>query len=301
MPVAGGRARNLAARVVWQVRASHWIKNGIIILPAFFAGRMFRLEPAQAAQLLLTFLGFSLTASCIYILNDVLDVDADRAHPAKRLRPLAAGYFGTRQAALIAAPCLVGGVLCALALPRQAGLAMGGYLTLNLLYCFWLKHMPVTDVACIAAGFVLRLMAGGLVAGVALSHWIVIITFLLMFSVALAKRRDDLVLSTGSEVAFRSAQAGYTRQFIDTAKSISFAVTLVAYILYTVSPEVMARLGSTQVYITALPVFLGIMRYLQLSIVKESTGDPVRLLFRDPFLIVMVLSWLSIFYWMIYA
>jgi hypothetical protein len=122
-----------------------------------------------------------------------------------------------------------------------------------------------------------------------------------MFSVALAKRRDDLVLADAAGLTLRAAQDGYSKPFIDAAKAVSFAVTLVTYLLYTVSPEVMARLHSPYVYVTALPVFLGIMRYLQLSIVHEAAGSPVRLLLRDPFLLLVVAAWLGLFYYLIYG
>ena len=292
---------SLAGQVLRQLRVAHWVKNATVLLPAFFAGRLFGPAAWQDGQLLLAFGALSLLSSGIYVINDVVDVASDRQHPLKRHRPYASGFFSRRQLLGLAAACLLAGLACTLGLRGAAGLVPLGYLALNLLYCFWLKQLPLVDLTCISAGFVLRLVAGGLATAVPLSHWIVIMGFLLAFSVALAKRRDDLVLGDGPGLTFRSAQAGYTRQFIDVAKGVSFAVTLVAYLLYALSPEVQQRLGSEYVYVTALPVFLGMMRYLQLSIVEEAAGSPVRRLFRDPFLLLTVLAWLGLFYWLIYV
>ena len=291
----------LTWQIFRQIRTAHWIKHVLIFLPAFFAGQIFHLTRFNWIQLIATFAAFCCLSSAIYCFNDVIDIKEDRMHPAKRLRPLASGYFTRRQTVLIALLVLLAGVSCISVLPKFVAGILCAYTVLNLLYCLWLKQIAIIDVSCISIGFVLRLGAGGLVTGVALSHWIVIITFLLAFSVALSKRRDDLVLGKESNLTFRQAQVGYTTGFIDTAKGISFAVTLVAYILYTVSPEVMERLATEYVYITALPVFLGIMRYLQLSIVKEQTGDPIQLLFRDPFLLTMVVAWLGVFYYFLYG
>ncbi len=291
-----------AGQVLRQLRVAHWVKNVTVLLPAFFAGKLLGLSGPQGQQLVLALGSFCLFSSGIYVLNDVLDVAHDRQHRTKRHRPYASGYFGRGQALALAGACLGLGLGCAAGLRGLAPAAPLAYVALNLLYCFWLKRLPIIDLSCIGLGFVLRLVAGGLVASAPLSHWIVIVTFLLMFSVGLAKRRDDLVLGSDEPGrVFRTAQAGYNKAFIDTAKGVSFAVTLVAYLLYTVSAEVMTRLHSRYVYVTALPVFLGIMRYLQLSIVQETTGSPVRLLLRDPFLLATVGAWLGIFYYLLYV
>ena len=291
----------LAGQLLRQLRVAHWVKNATVLLPAFFAGRLLGLGAGLGGQLALAFGALSLLSSFIYLINDLVDVAADRQHPLKRHRPYASGFFSKKQVLLLAAACLLAGLGCVLALRGASRLVPLGYLALNMLYCFSLKQLPLVDVTCISAGFVLRLVAGGLATAVPLSHWIVIMGFLLAFSMALAKRRDDLVLGDGPGLTFRAAQAGYTRQFIDVAKGVSFAVTLVAYLLYTLSPEVQQRLGSPYVYVTALPVFLGIMRYLQLSIVQEVAGSPVRRLFGDPFLLLTVLTWLGLFYYLIYG
>ncbi len=284
------------------MRIPHWIKNGAIILPAFFAGRIFHLDSVLYTQLAITVASFCLLSSTIYVVNDWVDLPNDRLHPQKRLRPLASGAISKRQAGVLAILLFAGGLVGCCFLPRMVEATLIAYLVLNLLYSFWLKNISLIDLSCVSAGFVLRLAAGGAVCHVPLSHWIIIITFLLSFSIALAKRRDDLVLSEGSEdLLLRVAQGGYSKGFIDAAKAVSFSVTLVAYILYTVSPEVMARIGSAHVYITALPVFLGIMRYLQLSIVKEATGSPVALLYKDVFLILCIAAWLGTFYYLIYC
>lgn len=296
-----GHRPGMVGQVLRQLRVAHWVKNATVLLPPFFGGGLFHLGAARGGQLAAAFGAFCLLASAVYALNDVLDVAHDRQHHAKRRRPYASGFFSRRQVAGLGGACLLAGLACTASLRGAAALLPLAYLLLNVLYCLWLKHLPLVDVSCISLGFLLRLGAGGLATATPLSHWIVITTFLLMFSLALAKRRDDLVLAAGQGLTLRPAQAGYSTQFIDTAKAVSFAVTLVAYLLYTVSPEVMARLHSPYVYVTALPVFLGIMRYLQLSIVREAAGSPVHLLLREPFLLVLVVVWLGLFYGLLYA
>jgi 4-hydroxybenzoate polyprenyltransferase len=175
------------------------------------------------------------------------------------------------------------------------------YIVLNLFYCFGMKNFAIIDVTSISLGFVFRLLAGGQAANVLTTHWIIILIFLLMFSVALAKRRDDLVLSHDSSEIYRQSQAGYTLQFIDIIKTISFSLTLVSYIIYSVSNDVIVRMGSEYVYVTSLPVFLGIMRYIQLTVVYKKSGSPVDLFLKDWFLIITILLWIIIFIFILYV
>jgi decaprenyl-phosphate phosphoribosyltransferase len=164
-----------------------------------------------------------------------------------------------------------------------------------------MKNIAIIDVTSISLGFVFRILAGGKASNTLTTHWIIILIFLLMFSIALAKRRDDLVLSQRSHEIYRKSQSGYTIRFIDITKTISFTVTLVAYIIYSVSDDVIERIGSNYVYITSLPVFLGILRYIQLAVVYEKSGSPIDLLFKDKFLISIILLWIILFGYIIYA
>ena len=167
-------------------------------------------------------------------------------------------------------------------------------------YSLWLKHVAIIDIAIISLGFVLRLFVGSIIAGIPLSSWIVIMTFLLALFIALAKRRDDMVLYLDTGKKARPVIDGYNLQMIDGAMAIMASVVIVAYLLYTTSAAVTERLQSDYVYLTTLFVIIGIMRYLQLTLVFKQTGSPTRLVIRDNFLRATVLAWLLGFAWIIY-
>jgi decaprenyl-phosphate phosphoribosyltransferase len=235
----------------------------------------------------------------IYVINDYVDIEKDKLHPTKQNRPLASGFFKPLEALVI--------LLVLLSLDLMLMLHIGdakwfvvAYFLLNLAYSFKLKNIAVVDVTCISVGFLLRILAGGVASAVVVSHWMIIIVFLLTISIAFAKRRDDLVIQKEGEL-LRKSQKGYSLAFIDVAKGIGFSVTLVCYIMYSVSPEVTQRIGSDYVYATSLFVFLGIIRYLQVSIVQQNAGSPIKVLARDTFMQIIVLGWVVLFSVLIYA
>ncbi|PZX61933.1 UbiA prenyltransferase family protein [Hydrotalea sandarakina] len=283
------------------IRPNNWIKNFIIILPVFFAGRLLSLGDDAFWNLGFTFIAFCLSSSMIYVINDMKDVEKDRLHPQKSKRPIASGAISKSSAYLIITILALLVLLTFFLLPVKVVYYVLAYIVINLFYCFGMKNFAILDVTSISLGFVFRVLGGGEATNTLTTHWIIILVFLLMFSVALAKRRDDLVLSHGSNEIYRQSQLGYSIQFIDIAKTISFTVTLVAYIIYSVSNDVIERIGSNYVYITSLPVFLGIMRYIQLTVVYKKSGSPVDLVLKDKFLITIILLWIFIFGIIIYV
>lgn len=283
------------------LRPTNWVKNFVIILPVFFAGRLISLEYNELLNLGLTFLAFCFSSSLIYVINDINDVEKDRLHPKKSKRPIASGKVSINQSIAIIVFLALIIIVSFLYLPHSVICFVAAYIVINLFYCFGMKNFAVIDVTSISLGFVFRVLAGGEASNTLTTSWIVILIFLLMFSIALAKRRDDLILSQNNNEVFRKSQSGYTIQFIDIAKTISFTVTLVSYIIYSVSNDVMNRIGSNYVYVTSLPVFLGIMRYIQLTVVYGKSGDPVDLLLKDKLLIGIVLLWIIIFGTIIYV
>jgi len=160
--------------------------------------------------------------------------------------------------------------------------------------------LSIVDVSSISTGFVLRELAGGAESNVYVSHWMIIMTFLLTVSIGFAKRRDDLVLVLEKESSIKSLD-GYTIPFLDIAKSISFSITLISYILYSISAEVIARIGSDKLYITSLFVFLGIIRYIQITVVDKNSGSPIEVLWKDKFLQITLLLWAFTFLFIIYG
>ncbi len=281
------------------LRVTHWIKNVAVFLPVFFAGKLLQVfVDGTIWDIFLVFAAFCLASSTIYIINDLVDLPFDRKHPIKSKRPLASGMFSKNTAVGIGLITFTLGAAITL-FAGQAGLLVAAYLTLNLAYSFFLKKISIVDATCVAMGFVIRVLAGGLAAGVFVSQWILIMVFLLGISIIFAKRRSDLIESN-SEI-FRHSQQGFTLGFIDMAKTISLTLTMVVYLIYSVSQDVIERIGSDKLYITSLFVFLGIMRYLQISVVDQKAGDPIRILLKDRFLQVVVLLWIITFAIIIYG
>ncbi|MBP8824359.1 MAG: decaprenyl-phosphate phosphoribosyltransferase [Flavobacteriales bacterium] len=280
------------------LRVQQWVKNGFVFFPAFFAAVILREDVVQ--RTLIGFFCFSLAASAVYLLNDLRDVGQDRLHPEKRRRPIAAGEVSTAVVPWISGLLAVAALAGAWCTEPRFGWVVAVYMGMNFLYSMGLKHVPILDVSIIAAGFLLRIHAGGILARVPVSQWIELITFLLALFLALAKRRDDLVLTLGpGEV--RASLRGYNLPFVDAGMITLAAVVVQSYIMYTVSSEVTGRLGSEKVYITSVFVVLGILRYFQLTLVEMRTGDPSRLVFQDRPIRLIILGWLLSFAIILYA
>lgn len=282
--------------IIRLIRLKHWIKNTFIFLPIFFAGKI---NLIFSDNLMFLFFSFCLASSAVYVLNDIFDVEKDRLHPLKKERPIASGFFSIKTGYFIFIILAIL-FLTSLILIKESYLYVLLYFVLNVLYSFKLKHISIVDVSCISVGFVLRVLAGGYQANVYVSHWMIIMIFLLTISIAFAKRRDDLGLGIEKET-LRKSLSGYTLQFLDVAKSISFSITLISYVLYSISPEVIARIGSDKLYITSLFVFMGIMRYLQISIIDKNTGSPIQVLIKDRFIQFTILLWGLTFFYIIYG
>lgn len=280
------------------LRPHQYIKNLFIFLPLFFALKVTQADLLLSA--LWAFIAFSLTASAVYVFNDYLDIEDDRQHPKKCTRPLASGEVSKTEAkGLMAGLILIGMGLMAW-IDMSALYVLAFYVVLNLAYTLRLKHVAVLDVAIIALGFVLRLFVGSFVTGVPLSMWIVVMTFLLALFLALAKRRDDVLIYLETGQKMRKVIDGYNLKFLDSAMVMMASVVIVAYTLYTISADVTSRLHSEYLYLTVLFVILGIMRYMQIAFVEEDSGSPTRVMLKDRFLLVVVVGWLATFFWIIY-
>ena len=284
-------------------RPKQWIKNMFVFIPMFFGGELFDLHSVWLA--VLTFFAFSLVASSIYCYNDIVDIDADRNHPVKCMRPIASGEVSIRLGYILMTLtfCLGMGVL--LLLPpevmSQVMAVIVFYYVLNLAYCSKLKQFAILDVCIVAFGFVLRILAGGFACELALSNWIVIMTFLLTLFMSFAKRRDDVLRMNSTGEAPRKNTVRYNLTFINQATTITASVTLVCYIMYCVSPEVSERFDTPYLYLTFVFVLLGLLRYIQIAVVDEKSGDPTKIILRDHFSQIIVVAWLLSFLLMIYV
>lgn len=279
------------------LRVSQWLKNGFVLAPLFFALQITHLTKLYPT--LLAFVLFSLAASSIYIINDYLDIEEDRRHPRKKFRPLAAGKVGKGSAlaysGLLATIAIGGGFLQL----RLLGFILATYVVMNLAYSYRLKHVALIDISIISFGFLLRIAAGAAVSQVPITKWIIIITFLLALFLAIAKRRSDLILAEDGQNV-RKCIDGYSIELINVSMTFFAAVIVVCYIMYCTSPIVVQRLGSENLYFTSLFVVMGILRYFQITLVKNKSGSPTELLLTDNFLQVTILSWVATFVVLIY-
>jgi 4-hydroxybenzoate polyprenyltransferase len=279
-------------------RPRHYVKNGFVWLPVFFGYKLTDLT--VLGQALLAFLAFCLAASSVYVLNDLKDVEEDRRHPIKRFRPLASNALtaGESMVFMTLLLALSGAASYALKNPGVWGI-IGAYLILNISYSFFLKRLAIIDVVCVALGFVLRVAAGGVAASVPISHWIIIMTFLLALFLAFAKRRDDFLLAANGTFPRRSLD-GYSLEFISTSMAVMAAAIIVAYLLYTLSPEVISKHGTDKLYLTGFWVILGLLRFLQITLVKNQTGSPTQILLEDRFLQAVIGFWILSFIILLY-
>ena len=284
------------------IRPTHWIKNVFVLVPMFFGGVLF--DAATLWSGVLVMLAFSFIASSVYCYNDIVDADADRHHPVKCHRPIASGQVSVAQGYLLMAlMALLSALMLALlpvAVRTAAAAVVVFYYVLNLAYCSKLKQYAVLDVCIVAFGFVLRIVAGGLAEEVELSKWIVLMTFLLTLFLSFAKRRDDVLRMNETGEAPRHNTIRYNLTFINQAITITASVTLVCYIMYTVSPEVEEHFHSAYLYLTSVYVLLGLLRYIQVAVVDKKSGDPVKVALHDRFSQAIIVAWVATFLVMIY-
>jgi 4-hydroxybenzoate polyprenyltransferase len=279
-------------------RTPQYTKNLFIYLPFFFALKLTDLH--LIVKMTGAFIAFSLIASAVYIFNDLCDREDDRQHPQKRNRPIASGRISGSKAKGVMTLLFAVGIIMAALLSLTMLYLVLFYTVLNLAYTLKLKHIAILDIIAVAIGFVLRIFVGGAVGEVDIYMWIVIMTFLLALFLALGKRRDDVLIYLKTNNLPRKSIDGYNLIFIDTAMMIMAAITIVAYIMYTISPEIMVKFGTDKLYLTALFVLLGILRYLQLALVIGDTGNPTDLLLKDRFIQIVIAGWMATFGVLIY-
>ena len=288
-------------QIIALLRPHQWLKNLFIFLPLFFDRRFMDWQFLHLD--IFAFLAFSFAASSIYCFNDIWDIEADKNHPKKCNRPIASGAVSKQMGYLLMVVCLIISFTFISLIDRANSslyLIIGGYFFLNIAYCVLLKQIAIIDVFIIATGFVLRILMGKVAADTQLSHWIVMMTFLLALFLAFAKRRDDVVLFEGSGIKPRKNINRYNLSFLNQVISIIAAITIICYVMYTVSEEVIARLNSPHLYITSIFVLLGMLRYLQLTVVDVKTGSPTKVLIKDHFVQTCVAGWIISFLIILY-
>ncbi|HEU4472163.1 MAG TPA: decaprenyl-phosphate phosphoribosyltransferase [Flavisolibacter sp.] len=292
------------------LRPKDWAKNLFLFIPLFFSGKI--LEWETYPSLLLGFLAFSCMASSIYIINDYRDIEDDKKHPEKSKRPLASGAVSKPAALVICALLILTGLTLGYLIKEKFLFVLAIYFVLNLGYSFGLKSIPILDIVIVAAGFVLRVKGGAVIANVGVSEWLNIMVFLLALFMAIGKRRDDVLLKLSSGTDMRKSIKGYNLEYLNVVLALVCAVIVVAYFMYTMSPEVQNRLatvgpgagsstgGAYRLYYTCLFVLAGIMRYLQIIFVQAASGSPTKILYKDRFIQCTILLWIASFTLIIY-
>lgn len=285
---------NIVFLLFRSMRPKQWTKNAIIFAPLVFSQNF--LKAPLILEVCIAFAVFCALSGSVYIINDLLDMKQDRKHPLKCKRPLASGQLKPLPAVLFLTALLAGLSLCSLTFLNWQFTGIAAcYLMLQLCYSSWLKHIVIIDVFCIAAGFLLRVAAGAVVIEVSFSTWLFFCTILLALFLALSKRRHELVLLEDSAGEHRRILDEYSTGLLDQMISIVTTATLIAYILYTVSSETVAKFGSDKLKYTIPFVLYGIFRYLYLVYQKNEGGSPEKALLNDrPILLSVVLYGLAV-------
>lgn len=281
------------------LRLKHWVKNLFVFFPLFFSSELFDLH--KLTNTVVVFLGFSLVASCIYVINDVFDREFDKIHSSKKNRPIASGKITISSALTVGGLCLISGMFLIYSISLQAfGLALF-YFIINILYSYKLKQISIIEFCIVASGFVIRILIGGQVNAIFISQWILVMVFLLSIFIAVSKRRDDVLQYESENKKNRVVVEYYSLAFLDKIINIVSSVLIVSYLLFITSVEIQQRYGSPYLLLLTLVfVILGVFRYNQITYVMKKSGSPISILFKDTFLQLCILFWALLFFAIIY-
>ena len=267
------------------LRPTHWVKNLLVVAPAFFGGIVFS-SFENFITAFLAFMSFSLASSVGYIFNDLLDIENDKNHPVKKNRPIAAGRVLRGNAIVLALLLLIASLFVALTINNTFTFIVLSYLVLTATYSLGLKNIVIIESFCIAGGFLLRIAGGGASSGLSISGWLILTTLFLSLLLAFGKRRSELNMSD-DKTSFRKVLAKYNKTFLDYMLIIFAAASVIAYSIYLFNTSM------GLILITIPLVCFGVVRYVYLAR-KKSKGDPTEALLKDFWLLACVVAWLII-------
>ncbi|MER3523677.1 MAG: decaprenyl-phosphate phosphoribosyltransferase [Ignavibacteria bacterium] len=293
IPLEAGLERALSTRLlayIKLIRPKQWIKNLFVFAPLIFAKELF--DPFHQLLALQAFTAFSLVASAVYIVNDIADVEADRAHPLKKQRPLAARTISFTEAFVAAGVLLGGAALLCIGMDYRFTLLLPLYFLMNLAYSFKLKQVVLLDVFIIAAGFMMRVVSGAYAIGVQTSTWLVLCTMFISLFLGFAKRRSELMQMPDSSFAERRVLERYRVSFLDQMLTIAAAGTVISYALYTVAPRTMQIFGTDKLIYTTVFVIYGVFRYLYLIHTTSTTDKPADVVTSDMPILITAILWI---------
>lgn len=287
----------VARGVLKTMRPRQWVKNVLVLAAPFAAGNL--LQPGIGLQLAIAFVAFSLAASGIYLVNDAKDVEADRAHPTKRNRPIAAGIVPPGLALVVAVVLLAGSLALALLASVQLALLMGVYIVVQLAYCFWLKHQPVLDICIVASGFLLRAIAGGAATGIPLSQWFLLVAgFGSLFMVA-GKRYAEMMLAERTGAKIRKSLESYSSSYLRFVWGLSATVLITTYCLWAFEIRE-SQNNPVWAAVSIVPFVVAVLRYA-VDVDNGSGGEPEEIALGDRVLQVLALMWVATLTVAVYA
>lgn len=282
----------LSKYVFFSLRPKQWIKNLFIFLPLIFGQKLF-VFPANL-KTVIAFCLFSLAASAVYLVNDIIDIEKDKIHPTKRLRPIASGKVSIRQATITAFILGILSIALSFMLNVYFAYMVIIYIVFNFIYSKILKDAVIIDVFCIGGFFLLRIISGSVVAGVELSHWIIIMTVLLALFLGFNKRRQELKLLERKAIHHRRVLTKYSLYFIDQMIAVITSSIVVTYMLYTVDVRTVREFGTKNLMFSIPFVYYGIFRYLYLIHKIEKSDGPTQILLSDRMLQLSIVLWIVV-------
>ncbi len=280
------------------LRPHQWVKNVFVLAPIVFAKEIF--APLLLTHAAAAFAVFCMLAGSIYTINDIADVEADRVHPVKRERPIASGRVPLAWARALAVVLVVASLAWAVSFSVGFFFAAGSYLLLNLAYSAKLKRVAYLDVACISAGFVLRVVGGGCATHIQVSKYLLLCTALLALFLGFGKRRHELAVAAGKATFQRAALESYSRRGLDIALGLTALTTIGTYLSYTLDPRTRAFFHTDALWISTLFVVLGVGRFLQLVVGRPKAESPTQEMLHDGPFVGIMLMWVGLVMWVVY-
>lgn len=275
------------------IRVKHWLKNGLVFLPLFFSINLFNTEYYLGA--ILAFIVFSFSASIVYVLNDISDVEKDKLHPVKKKRPLAAGTISIKQAKIVIAVLVLLSAIMIYYVYKTTNNLLTIfipiiYIVLNILYSKWLKHIPIIDVVILVSGFVLRVMYGGVSIDVEVSKYLYLMIIFGSFYLGFGKRRNEIIKNGNKS---RKVLQLYNQDFLDKNMYVALALAIVSYTLWCVDPTTVQRIGNDYLFWT-IPLLMVILQLYSLNIEGNSHGDPIEVILGDKKLLVTAIIYVLV-------
>ena len=272
------------------IRVKHWFKNILVFLPLFFSRNLF--HRVLFLNCLIGFLAFSFISSIVYVINDLCDIERDKLHPIKKNRPLASGDISKKCAIfLIILLSLCFGIItiCLYSYCKNVFVFIIPfiYIILNILYSFGLKNVPILDVVILVSGFFLRVVYGGVIIDTSVSKFLYLMVIFGSYYLGLGKRRNEIIKNGNKS---RKVLSYYTKEFLDKNMYVAFSLTMVSYILWSVEPSTIARIGSNYLYVT-IPMIMVIFQVYSLNIENDSHGDPIEVLLSSKVLIGLIIGY----------